>query len=305
MVVERNEPCPCGSGLKYKKCHGTTSKAPVPWASGHFFELPVEKITEPTSTVMTSNDGGQTWAEVPGARPFFSITYADDRYTNDKIENLSSTLNNVLGTGKFALCQNQIHKVLQEVKHKLYAVHYHLTELLNEEKNAEDIIRREKMIPDGPYTEQDNDKMIYELEGLLFQTKACLDRIARILNPTFKFNLNGFDAKGTQVGGGVLIAFERNCPKELIHLAAELSSILKRHIQGWIEEAVEYRNDITHYRQLDGLFCFVHEPNSGNSTIKVFYPVMPNRMRMTDYAEKTFNSLMSFTERFLTKLFEK
>lgn len=28
MKVGRNEPCPCGSGLKYKRCHGGQEKAP-------------------------------------------------------------------------------------------------------------------------------------------------------------------------------------------------------------------------------------------------------------------------------------
>jgi preprotein translocase subunit SecA len=27
--VGRNDPCPCGSGKKYKKCHGATEERPV------------------------------------------------------------------------------------------------------------------------------------------------------------------------------------------------------------------------------------------------------------------------------------
>ncbi len=28
--VGRNDPCPCGSGKKYKKCHGQPGAAPLP-----------------------------------------------------------------------------------------------------------------------------------------------------------------------------------------------------------------------------------------------------------------------------------
>ena len=42
--VGRNDPCPCGSGKKYKKCHGAGEGPPhgsgVPVGAGH---APVEK----------------------------------------------------------------------------------------------------------------------------------------------------------------------------------------------------------------------------------------------------------------------
>ena len=30
MTVGRNDPCPCGSGLKYKRCHMTADIGPAP-----------------------------------------------------------------------------------------------------------------------------------------------------------------------------------------------------------------------------------------------------------------------------------
>jgi hypothetical protein len=32
--IGRNDPCPCGSGKKYKKCHGAATAAPTPAPGG-------------------------------------------------------------------------------------------------------------------------------------------------------------------------------------------------------------------------------------------------------------------------------
>ncbi len=45
-MTERNERCPCGSGLKYKKCHGKNAiKGGSPMAT----LIPIRDSTEPTA----------------------------------------------------------------------------------------------------------------------------------------------------------------------------------------------------------------------------------------------------------------
>jgi len=300
--IGRNDPCFCGSGLKYKKCHGTTLKSPLPWAGGGFFKMEVEEIKKPSAKVMIFKKG--KWEEVPRVQPLLSLTYSDDRYKNEDIEKLSTKIQAKLITGKFSNNNVEIQNPLTEVKHKLYAVNYHLKELIEEETANKETILREKIIPDGPYMEQRNDKMVYELEALLFQTKACLDRIARLLNPCLEFKLKSFGTKKGNVGGKVLAKLLNNCPNQFKDLASELAILIEQNVSDWIEEVVEYRDTITHYRQLQGFLCFVHEPTTGEKSIKVYYPVMPNKARMTDYAKLTFDKIMLFTENFITKLFD-
>lgn len=306
QALGRNDPCHCGSGNKFKKCHGRAVSQGESFLQGEFFELQVLVPTGDMPRAVVFKDGRWiTVAEGFGAAASVGFTTADMRYDSPDIRFFRSNIIRLIPASRFAAHQEFIIKQINEICHKLKSVNYHITELLKEETEEELRLKSNSTANNGPLHQPLNEKMIYEMEALLFQNKACLDRLVRILEPTLKINLQTFKSKANVPGRQVIACLENNCPKGHEEIAAKLVELVDQALAGWLEEAIEYRDTITHYSHLVGLFCFMKDAYRGGSSAKIFYPVMPNNVRMTKYGQMVRENLLQFLTKFMETVLQE
>ncbi|MDR4519407.1 MAG: SEC-C domain-containing protein [Nitrosomonas sp.] len=140
------------------------------------------------------------------------------------------------------------------------------------------------------------------LHGLLYSLKSFLDVfaffVAKYLHPEVKgISFGKGKVDGEKISGGSLINWLKNSKFDGFEKKDELAEIVCNHSRDWINEAIKYRDDLTHRTNIDG-FVDMHvvleatKPYIKKENIKS--PSMPNNLPLNEYADATLNHLINF-----------
>jgi hypothetical protein len=291
--IGRNDPCPCGSGKKYKNCcypdKTRAWKTAEPHDSPHFTVRPKE-TPDPITDHLISSDGGTTWKHQPGRLEVQICGKA----LKDVDESISKIIQPVLSKLFHAVEMDFLDRI-SNVEHKLYAVKYHLKNYEQAESYMIEEFRKNYKPPTGAQETIEEPRLIYEVEGFLFQVKSCLDVLSWVLKPVFGFIYCSFGDKGDDV----INQLKNNCPATLAPYANNIMKLIEDAQDVWIVELVTMRDQITHYSNLKGFDCFVKDPYAGGGVASIQYPTMPNKRRALEYCQDIWGRLLSFCEDFL------
>ena len=274
---KRNAPCPCGSGLKYKKCCGASNKS---------FKVKPQNKPDIVSNHMVSKNGGRTWEKRPGtlAAIICGVKTEDlDKRVFELIAKAIKTSND--------LKNERLKRKLVDCRHKLQAVKYHLSTIETEIKERVKEYENNHLAGSGVSLEMENPRLVYETEAFLFQTKSSLDVLTQALGclvPPLK-TMNTFKKKDGCAGGKVILALKKNGYEEL-------GSFFDKQRSEWIQEVVEMRDKITHYSELKGFNCFIEEPYKGREEVEIHYPTMPSGEKVGVYCQSIYDRLVELYE---------
>jgi hypothetical protein len=179
---------------------------------------------------------------------------------------------------------------LQDLKHKLCAVKYHRDNYARFESDKMTEFEGDHGPPAGVTVEEQDPKLIYEVEAFLFQVRSSLDMVARWVATAFRFTGESFGDHGDDV----INQLERNTPKELAVPASTLVMLIREAQGSWIDETIRMRDQIAHRSALEGFSCFVQHPYEGGPEARIQYPTMPNGERVLDYVDRVYRELLAF-----------
>jgi hypothetical protein len=279
----RNDPCPCGSGKKYKNCclFKEQKKRLTPVES---FKVTPREKPKIIDYYLESNGSGTGWIKRPG-KLMFRVDIRPAEEIDEEIEKLF----------KDRLKNFPLKYELDVAQHKLYAVRYHMNNLIFEEQTQVKKFEKDYIPPGGAEVNVMNSKLIFEMESFLFQVKSSLDILAvRVLNKILEHHLKKFgtDEETKQI-------LQSNISKIGEQKVNKLISILEKS-KDWIEELNRTRAQITHYSNLEGFLCFLRMPFTGGEECIIYYPSMPDGTRATTYMKSIWKNLLSLYESILS-----
>lgn len=276
----RNDPCYCNSGKKYKYCHMK------PFLPKEFFNVHVTQ-GNPDPSHMAYRDG--VWHQEPGILEM-TVWFTDKEYEYGEISDILSPVANLKHDSASHLKER-----VNKLHHKLSAIKFHSD---NFKKEEDDKIRQFMSSYHGVNFHYviDNPKLIYELEAFLFQTKSCLDVLAQTIGLVFKLGrVNTYKNNGDEL----ITQLKNNCPKYLKEHAPKLIKIIERNTK-WVSDTVDMRDEITHYSDLIGFSCFINRAWTGGEYAQIFYPSMPEGIRVRTYLNDTWKKLADLVKDFVS-----
>jgi hypothetical protein len=299
MKVGRNDPCPCGSGKKYKKCcYPDATKAwrtASPHQSPAFTVQPAER-PDPIDYHMVSSNGGKTWQRKPGLLAV-QVIGTDPKDADPAITGMIETVLSCVETADLTTSVRQgLVECVRDVEHKLYAVKYHLMNYLQAESDEIARLSTDYRPPTGVQEIIDRPRLIYEVEAFLFQARSCLDVLSWALKPVFGFEYCSFGEEGDVV----VKRLRNNCPSRLTVFAEKITGLIQDAQLSWLVDLVNMRDQVTHYSRLEGFSCFVKDPHLGGDCAQIHYPTMPNKQRASQYCEEVWQKLVCLCRDFLT-----
>lgn len=298
MKVGRNDPCPCGSGKKYKKCCYPDKTHAWKTAGSHqspAFAVRPRRVPAPITEHLVSSDGGKTWEAQPGllaARLYLKRQEDVDKAIDEVIQ---SVMTRVDGLGISQASKQEFVQRVMEVQHKLYGVKYHLSNYQHAETEKTAEFQKSFKASAGVQMVVEEPRLIYEVEAFLFQTKSCLDILTWTLKPVFGFKHCSFGDKGDDI----VRQLRHNSPKALADHAAKIVNLIEDAQESWVVDLIEMRDEITHISRLEGFNCFVEDPYVGGDSVGIHYPTMPNQRRALEYCCDVWQRLITFCQSFL------
>jgi hypothetical protein len=277
--VGRNEPCPCGSGRKYKKCCMSKKRPLLPQES---FKVPFKKTIEQGDPKLKQNNSAvYPWGKIE--LQLQVVTHFPD-FNLEEIEEIYKV------GPKYKVpppgCGELDFYGLGACTHKLYAVRYHMENFAREEQVQVKEFERE-CTPHLSVQEQSlNPKLLYEFEGFLFQVKSSLDvLVSGPLNKLLDLNVLTFAPEK------VIQALTKVQNKMGLQETNKLKSIIEKN-KTWIEELNEMRIQITHISNLQNFCCFIVMPVAGEDLCTIYYPAIPDGTRATKYMDSIWGKLV-------------
>ncbi len=296
--VGRNEPCPCGSGKKYKNCcypDKTRAWKTAGSYEGSAFTVKPKEIPEPITDHIVSSDGGKTWESQPGLLAMRIYT-KDPKDIDGTISNMTqSVISSINALSLSDTITRDLIKCIHDIGHKLHAVKYHLNNYEQAESARVKEFSNNYKPPAGAQMINEEPRLIYEVEALLFQAKSCLDVLSWVLKPAFGFTYCSFGDKGDDV----IKQLKNNCPASLGTHAEKIIKLIEDAQDVWLVELIKMRDEVTHYSRLEGFNCFMEDPYMGGGIDTIHYPTMPNKQRVLEYCQNVWGLLLSFCEDFL------
>lgn len=286
LKPQRNAPCPCGSGLKYKKCCGGNNKS---------FNIIPQTKPEIINNHLVSTNGGKTWEKKPGNLcAIIGVIKPEDldKRVYDLIAKAISSSKN--------LKNGRLEKKLIDCRHKLQAVKYHLSSIKSEIKERIKEYENNYSPGSGVSLEMENPKLVYETEAFLFQTKSSLDLLTQALGcvvPPLN-TMYTFSKKNNYAGGRVIYVLKKNGFNKL-------GDLLEQHRIQWIQKLVEMRDTVTHYSELKGFHCFIENPYKGEEKVTIHYPAMPSGDKVDAYCQNIYDRLVELYESSLQLVINK
>ena len=275
---KRNDHCPCNSGKKYKECH-----IPRKFNPDESFELKLSDLD--IDYHFESIDGGQTLIKAPGVAPDEIQMRVHIRPVDSNVEDvgkLIAPLSRAIPENRLIL-RNRVSKL----SHKLQGVKYHINNFARSEESEMAKISAEPQNANGVDLLVEEPKLLYEVEGFLFQSKSSLDVLAQLI--AMVFNLGTINRYSD--GGEKLVKpLEQNAEKSLKPISAEVIKIIRRYGQ-WAREITDMRDDVTHFSDLEGFSCFIVHAYRGGGLVKVSYPAMPDGIRAVKYMKQAWMTL--------------
>ena len=296
--VGRNAPCPCGSGKKYKNCCYPDKTHAWKTASSHespAFIVKPKETPEPITNHLVSSDGGKTWESQPGllAARIYGKALKD---IDEKITRIiGPMLHDITILSITDAVKQDLQKHVRNVDHKLHAVKYHLNNYERAERDKIEEFGKNYKPPTGVQQIIEEPRLIYEVEAFLFQVKSCLDVLSWVLKPVFGFAYCSFGDEGDDL----IKQLKNNCPAKLALYANSIVELIEEAQDTWTGELIDMRDQITHYSNLEGFDCFIHDPYTGGDTASIHYPTMPNQRRALEYCQDIWQRLLFFCECFL------
>jgi len=283
--VGRNDPCPCGSGKKYKKCCMNKNQK-FPFLPLESFKVPYSETLEPPDPKFKSKDG-VLFLDGKYMMPQLQLVTVLTDLAKSEIDELHNIAprNDLIAQYGLNICI-----------HKLYAVRYHSENFAREEQTQIQKFEKECKPHVAVQEQLMTAKLVYELEGFLFQVKSSLDVLATgPLNTLLKLNLK------TYATDKVIESLEKAKGKTSIQNVNKLKAIIEKN-KRWIEELNAMRIQITHISDLKNFCCFIVMPVSGEELCTIYYPAMPDGTRATKYMESTWEKLFPMYKSILTLL---
>jgi len=267
---KRNAPCPCGSGLKYKKCCGASNKS---------FKVRTQNKPEVINYHLVSPNGGKTWEKKPGNLSAIICGV--------KPENIDKNVYSIISKTMEASSDSKLKNKLIDCLHKLKAVNYHLSTIKTEIKDRVKKYEDKYSAGSGVSFEIENQRLVYETEAFLFQVKSSLDLLIKALGYSISplKNMNSI----SQAGFETLKILKENGFEEL-------GNIFEHQWVEWIQELVKMRNTITHHSELKGFHCFIEKPYIGEEKVQIHYPTMPSGKRVDEYCQEVYDRLIELYE---------
>lgn len=293
--IGRNDPCWCGSGKKLKKCHGTQARTTNSVAGFRVIPpKPPQPIT--THTVQIGNR-----FEVRPGLLAAKLTTQPIETVDREINALMQKWGNVLDKRADPLNDdNSVCDRLRDVEHKMLGVRYHKNNYFQHEDALIARFAANHTPPAGVEMEDKDARLIYELEGFLYQMKSCLDMLAQLLRST------GYHSVGDSFGdhGERLIKQLNNPPSNRTEQSKRLVDLIVEAQSSWLDEAINLRDSMAHQGFLKGFNYFVQKPYLGHGTADISYPTMPNGERVRKYIERVEGLLINFVDSFVNAALE-
>lgn len=143
---------------------------------------------------------------------------------------------------------------------------------------------------------------IASLHGILYSLKSFLDILgilwaSLIVGKRTKLLFNRAKVKGEEIAGGRLINWLRGTVGSKFQNASKLASIIEDNSRRWISRAVKYRNDLTHYGEIEGLKHLRVKLQKGKRRYgyeDILMPEMPDGTPVKDYCKMLIKNTCSF-----------
>lgn len=187
-------------------------------------------------------------------------------------------------------------KYLNDIEYKLCGVRYHRDNLDRVENVAVERFRTGHIPPAGVAVEEREPKIIFEVEGFLYQVKSSMDMLARLLTAA------GLRSIGHSFGdhGDRVLKQLDSVPDSCLAEARELRILIESAQPKWIDQVVSFRDQIAHSGMLDEFRCFVQNPVVGPGNVAIHYPAMPGGERASTYVARVERELRSFVNAVVT-----
>ncbi len=271
--VGRNDPCPCNSGKKFKNCHMKM------FEPRDFFEISVKKGNKADHHLQSSD--GKNWEKASGVIAL-QVWYKEKTYPE---------INDTIGILYNKIPENReiLKSRANRLVHKLEGIKYHLDNFVEHESQIENKMKEEGLGSDHDSIVMDP-KLIYELEAFLFQLKSCLDILAQTLSIVYRLPSI---VTYSNDGENLIKSLKQNTTQNLKDDALQIIKIVNDN-KKWISDAIDMRDEVTHYSDLEGFSCFINHTWFGQTTTKISYPSLPDGNRASKYIQETWNRLLQF-----------
>ena len=289
--IGRNDPCPCGSGKKLKKCHGSIQKRPPPPP----ITVVPARYPKPITHHFVGNEEG--WSARPGLLAA--------RIQVIPAESLDAGLVDLWrGWGQrmkeLGLTDSHMASLSADARHKLRGVRYHLD---NYRRREDELLQKFKLkhhAPAGATMVEDDASLIFEMEAFLFQAKSSLDMLMRLLRGL------GFASIGHSFGdkGDDVLKALDNLPRSCEEQKAAMKRLVTEAQAAWMRDMIATRDNVAHNGELHDLVCFQEEPYIGDPTVLIRYPTMPSGERVRLYLERIETNLREFVRAFCQMAFQ-
>lgn len=272
--IGRMEQCPCKSGKLYKNYHMRTYR---PMES---FSVRAHQGIKAVDWHMEKKEGSDEWVKVPG-RMSVMLGYVEKSY--DDIDTMIKDIKETVDEDRFVLRER-----ITRLKHKLTGIRYHMENFIKEE---EDVIKKYSTQYEAPGTDSynQNPKLIYEIESFLYQIKSALDVFAQIVSMIF--NIGGKSTYSLSQEGHNKIVTKLLEIGNYQVLKSELADLLASNDKSWIRDAIDMRDEVTHFSDLKGFMCFIQHAWEGGEFAKISYPSMPDGRRASSFMRVTYHRL--------------
>jgi hypothetical protein len=281
--VGRNEPCPCGSGKKYKKCClSKSAEHRENYRTGERFR----------GRLLALRDGQR---QEKGKRLKANIMYKTEDDIDLEIENLiSGVLKNVDQSATV------FRHAIFDCKHKLYGVRWHHQRFLQTvEETKRKIAERGPGIV-GVASERQDPSIIYVFEDFLFQVKSSIELLEAAIKVGLKIpkvkDVKKQQSKCEEVSGKRLLDALRDMKGE------SLADMLENQWKQWIFDLTKMRNIVAHQSQLKGFSCFVEDAIEQGGAHIITPPKMPSGEFADEYCQQIWTNLLNLHEKVFTEL---
>jgi hypothetical protein len=184
---------------------------------------------------------------------------------------------------------------LNDVQHKLRGVRYHRENYARHEDSLVAKFSKDHEPPAGAAVVEEDPRLVFEVEGFLYQLKSALDMLAHFLRDL------GFQAMPDTFGdkGDGVIKALRHWPSACGKEAAAIEALVREAQDPWLDDAVATRDRIAHRGVLDDLTCFIQEPHVGGALATLHYPTMPSGERARACLSRVEHELRGFVDAFI------
>jgi len=193
---------------------------------------------------------------------------------------------------RFAIFHNQI-KLL---KNQLKADRILFDQFIKDPKMELASALMQKTKEDSYVAKYDGIEVLTYIQNLFYSLKSFLDvytlLLTRLIKPDQTNSFKRKNVDGRSVSGGAFIRWLRKSAPKSYNNASVLAEFILKETNEWITEAVDHRDIITHYADIDDINCLCVELNKLESPtdtiydpIKVLDPVMPDGATVLDHAK--------------------